>query len=361
MNQTTARLAAILAWGLFAATWALAHGDTIQIASDGLKMRTGLENAITGEVTPARVFGGDFDWTGSQYATEVPGFTWSTAFTSGDQWRADVIGRLWKWTGNELVESNQTVRFNSQWGGWSSAAGLVESPTLTVPIADHMHIDYSLEGLDEGQGQGVYVVALQMHDLSHGLQASQPFFIVFNQGESDTVHDEVIDRAVDTLSDLVVLRGRVELKGYTGEANRRPVTVELREPGTTTALETITTVLAPDGEFALLTRLQGSYDIAIKGQTHLRRVKPGIVLGEDGAWAGQVSLVNGDIDGDNAVTVFDYSVLSDSFDLTSESANWNVENGSGIAPERADLDGDGAITVFDYSILSNHFDQVGQD
>lgn len=64
----------------------------------------------------------------------------------------------------------------------------------------------------------------------------------------------------------------------------------------------------------------------------------------------QCSLINGDCDGDNAITVFDYNVLSDAFDSAPGDPNWAAG---------ADLDGDESVTVYDYNILSQGFDLVG--
>lgn len=59
---------------------------------------------------------------------------------------------------------------------------------------------------------------------------------------------------------------------------------------------------------------------------------------------------NGDVDGDDSITVFDYIDISFSFD--------KAEGDPGFLP-RADLDGDGVVTVFDYIILSVNFDLSG--
>ena len=74
----------------------------------------------------------------------------------------------------------------------------------------------------------------------------------------------------------------------------------------------------------------------------------------------EVELIPGDIDGDNAVTVLDYIVLSQSFDISADDPLWLVPGALGIPPAESDIDGDGAITIFDYILLSEHFDQVGQ-
>lgn len=61
---------------------------------------------------------------------------------------------------------------------------------------------------------------------------------------------------------------------------------------------------------------------------------------------------NGDVDGDNQVTVFDYDRLSAAFDARPGDAQWDPA---------ADLDGDGQVTVFDYDLLSASFDAVGDE
>lgn len=62
------------------------------------------------------------------------------------------------------------------------------------------------------------------------------------------------------------------------------------------------------------------------------------------------TLPNGDCDGDNEVTLFDFAILNAAFGSTPEDSHWNP---------RADLDGDEEVTLFDYSILMRNFGQVG--
>ncbi len=62
------------------------------------------------------------------------------------------------------------------------------------------------------------------------------------------------------------------------------------------------------------------------------------------------SVFNGDVDGDDTVSVFDYGLLSNAFDTSLGNGAFNPD---------ADLDGDDAVSVFDYGILSDHFDQSG--
>ncbi len=71
------------------------------------------------------------------------------------------------------------------------------------------------------------------------------------------------------------------------------------------------------------------------------------------------TLKNGDIDGDDVVSVFDYGVLSDYFDRSNAEFGWTTVGPNGFAPRDADLDSDGVVSVFDYGLLSNNFDKAG--
>lgn len=87
-----------------------------------------------------------------------------------------------------------------------------------------------------------------------------------------------------------------------------------------------------------------------------RRVRN--VTAPGGRYHVEVTLRPGDVDGDGAVTVFDYDALSRYFDRTAAEPGWTTPDPEGIAPIQADLDGDDAVTVFDYDALSTYFDQV---
>jgi hypothetical protein len=60
---------------------------------------------------------------------------------------------------------------------------------------------------------------------------------------------------------------------------------------------------------------------------------------------------NGDVDGDDIVSILDYLILSDKYETTNASFFWDG---------RPDLDGDGEVGILDYLILSARFDQEGE-
>ncbi len=64
------------------------------------------------------------------------------------------------------------------------------------------------------------------------------------------------------------------------------------------------------------------------------------------------TLLNGDCDGDNEVTLFDFGIVVNAFGSTPNDPNWDP---------RADLDGDLEVTLFDYGIVVRNFGQIGAE
>ncbi len=95
------------------------------------------------------------------------------------------------------------------------------------------------------------------------------------------------------------------------------------------------------GDFELLVKAQGF----LQEKTAFTQVSGTVDLGT-------IALLNGDVDGDNSVTIFDYIELSLAFEASSGDPNWDPN---------ADLDGDGTVTIFDYIILSQNFDRTGDE
>ncbi len=119
-----------------------------------------------------------------------------------------------------------------------------------------------------------------------------------------------------------------------------------------TLVDTVIKNLNADGTYSVMTPATNVASVSAKA-SHWLTQKQALLSPQN------FVLTNGDIDGDNSITVFDYGVLSDYFDKSSADANWSTVGPNGFAPQDADLDADGSISVFDYSILSDHFDLNG--
>ncbi|GIV15555.1 MAG: hypothetical protein KatS3mg022_0990 [Armatimonadota bacterium] len=148
----------------------------------------------------------------------------------------------------------------------------------------------------------------------------------------------------------ITIAGTVDLQDYQGDKTVIPVTIEVRAPGSTDVLETHVVNLDSEGRYSFQTLLRGTYDLSAKASHWLRQTLPGVIL--TAGTLADFSLTNGDIDGDNEVTLFDFGALVASFGTVPGDGNWNPE---------ADLDGDEEVTLFDFGILVRNFGAIGDE
>ena len=147
------------------------------------------------------------------------------------------------------------------------------------------------------------------------------------------------------------LSGTVTLGDYVGSAQSQIVTIQVRNHGSTTPLDTYTAALDSTGHYSVTTVRSGTYDVSIQGAHWLRRVIPNVAFGSAGETA-NATLVNGDVNGDNVVSLADFNALRSAFGSSSGNGNWNAN---------ADLNGNGSVTLADFNILRSHFGQAGDN
>ncbi|MER3474569.1 MAG: hypothetical protein C4335_11180 [Armatimonadota bacterium] len=148
----------------------------------------------------------------------------------------------------------------------------------------------------------------------------------------------------------VTVSGTVQLQDYLGDTTGVPVTIEIRHPGSTDALETHVVNLDGEGRYAFQTLLRGTYDLSAKASHWLRQTLTNRSI--DGDTVVDFVLTNGDIDGDNEVTLFDFGLLVSAFGSMPGDSGWNPN---------ADLDGDAEVTLFDFGILVQSFGLIGDE
>lgn len=144
--------------------------------------------------------------------------------------------------------------------------------------------------------------------------------------------------------------GSVALQGFSGDATQVPVTVEIRNPGTTTVLQRSTVKLQSDGSFSLPSPLVGTYDVSFKASHWLRRTIAGVTLTASSRVGLSPSLINGDVNGDNAIDLGDLIAISAAWHSTPGSADWNPN---------ADLNGDGTVNLADWMIVAMNWRKSG--
>jgi hypothetical protein len=143
------------------------------------------------------------------------------------------------------------------------------------------------------------------------------------------------------------LNGHVDLSDFGGVVAGRMVTVDISGG----ASESSTAVLNASGNFAMSTTVpNGTYTVAIKASHWLRKAVTGVSITASGPNSVSAALINGDIDGDNEVSIGDYSILSSAYNSAPGDGNWSAE---------ADLNGDDGVDIGDYSILSANYNLSG--
>lgn len=138
--------------------------------------------------------------------------------------------------------------------------------------------------------------------------------------------------------------GEVELDSWT--ASPQGISLHMR-----VGASQFNVTLDGEGRFHIpLAVRPGTYDVSLWGSPWLKKTLRNVRFPLKTPL--HFKLINGDIDGDNEVTLFDFSRLVEAFGSIAGDGNWNP---------RADLDGDKEVTLFDFSILVRNFGATGDD
>lgn len=146
--------------------------------------------------------------------------------------------------------------------------------------------------------------------------------------------------------------GTVTLGDYP-DATGVDVVMEIRPVGSTTPILTKTITLSnASGSYSTQVDIApGTYDVAFKPSHWLRSIAHSTTFAS-AAVSASVSVINGDVDGNNLINTDDYLAYSLAFDT--------VLGDPGFLPG-ADLNGDLMVTTDDYLIFSANFDIAGED
>jgi probable HAF family extracellular repeat protein len=145
--------------------------------------------------------------------------------------------------------------------------------------------------------------------------------------------------------------GSVKLQDFSGDVTQVPVTVQVRLPGTTDAMQTRTVNLDSSGTFSIPSALTGVFDVSVKASHWLRRTIHGVTFAGDGYVSGLTfTLVDGDVNGDNTVNLPDLIEIAAAWRSTPGSPNWNPN---------ADLNGDGTVDLADWLIVARNWRASG--
>lgn len=146
------------------------------------------------------------------------------------------------------------------------------------------------------------------------------------------------------------VRVHVGLQDYVGDPTTVPVSVELIDSASNSTLfENL--FMDTRGFVTVTAPAAGTYSVRVKASHWLSKLVTNAPISSNGNYGLRVSLLNGDVDGDNEVGGSDLSEVSTAFLSTSGDPNFS---------EAADLDGDGEVGSSDLSIISTNFLLAGE-
>lgn len=153
------------------------------------------------------------------------------------------------------------------------------------------------------------------------------------------------------------LGGKVSLEGWVGSYDGLEMTVEVRPVGGTSgsAIQTETVTLDANGDFSFGLDgavTPGDYDITCKGAIWLRAARTTQTISGTGATGQDFTLLAGDSDDNNEVSLIDFDNWSAAFDTVVGDAGYNAN---------ADFDGSGDVGLLDYDLWGMNYDKLGHD
>ncbi|MDW8104475.1 MAG: carboxypeptidase regulatory-like domain-containing protein [Armatimonadota bacterium] len=146
------------------------------------------------------------------------------------------------------------------------------------------------------------------------------------------------------------IRGDIELGDFEGDVTRVAVRVELRKEGNVVRTETVYT--DANGNYTIANVEPGTYDLAFKASHWLQTVVYGVAVQNADVTGVNVTLINGDINGDNEISLLDFGALIAAFGTVPGDDGWNAD---------ADLNGDEDVNLLDFGILVRNFGSIGDE
>lgn len=211
---------------------------------------------------------------------------------------------------------NPGLQFNAQTPlDFSTGSGGAAALTMNVSVGDSIEL-------------------LPMRDPSHGSFTGD--FVGFEFG-------------ITTNPVPAFLSGNIHLQNYDGDVSDVHVPIIVRRSDGEAVFVKIANQ-DDHGDYALPVCMNGTYAVSAKPFHWLRKTID--TLFTDSGAIVDFDLINGDVDGDNEITLVDFGQDAAAFGSIDGDPNWNPN---------ADLDGDGEVTLVDIAIVGANFGQVGDE
>lgn len=244
---------------------------------------------------------------------------------------------------------------------WSATNGLLDLGTLLGWQSNSQAVKTNNNGLVVG-----WSMAMPSNPVPHAFVWSQSDGMVDlgllgggNSGATDTNSRNQICgvfRDIDNLEHIALwepvpvvssLTGKVTLQDFKGDITSVRVYIELRKTGEPNVSNII--YLNATGSYTLNDIPKGQYNVAFKAGHWLGKTIHDVDLTNDVVGL-NVSLINGDVDGDNGIDLSDQNLVKRANGSRSGHKKWNAD---------ADLDGSGKVDKADLAIVLRNFGKLG--
>jgi uncharacterized membrane protein len=147
-----------------------------------------------------------------------------------------------------------------------------------------------------------------------------------------------------------MLTGQVTFPGYLGDVAEVKGMLEYRNHANGNLIAKSEIKLATSGQFKIRPLAREVCDIRLIFPSYLVKKIASVDCSVDTISNVNATVLAGDADNDNTISVFDYILLSDAFDSVLGDSRYAAS---------CDFDGDHSITIFDYILQSENFDMSG--
>lgn len=207
-------------FALFTSTALAQHVDIRPYVESGQIRTAGFVDATSTVLPDMRVFGSDFgEDPGNPYFTQDPGFNAAagSGLPAGSQLLFNIVGaaglglsaNLSYWDGTGAVSFSPTPADETLMLAFGSQSRVVDDSTsfvsgfslqtVTATGSTHRHLNATLNGVGGDPTAGIYLLPLELQSSDASLEKSLPFFVVYNNGLDEEIHDLAIDWVQENL------------------------------------------------------------------------------------------------------------------------------------------------------------------
>lgn len=170
-----------------------------------------------------------------------------------------------------------------------------------------------------------------------------------DDGDNTTANDSItVDCECVGIPSLAEINSTLN---WNPNCDSRPVHFKFYQSGSTSLSFEMDTLINPNGQFSLSNIPSGTYSIVVKVEGYLSVLLSDIVLSPGANTLPDFTILPGDINGDNTISLVDISILNTTFGLSATDENFQPY---------ADINCDGQVTLIDVSFLNPNFGAQGE-